>query len=274
MISRLLEPLLSLHGWQAYLLVGVLVFAEDSVMLGFVFPGETAAVLGGVLASKGGVSLGGILAVVVVCAIVGDSAGYAIGDRWGRQLLRLGPLRKRQKGIDTALDAAEPPRRSRRVRGPLLRLPARRCPGAGRHVEDALPHLPARQCAGRHLLGIPLRPPRLLRGGAGREGDRDRCPTSCSPSSPSSSWCSWCATAAGRSARSRGPRSPPHPGATRPADRGGQAGGSRTERSPARSPASTRANSPAASSPWASVSIQRTVVGSLRSRPKRPKRGS
>ena len=104
MISRLLEPLLSLHGWEAYVLVGVLVFAEDAVMLGFVFPGETAAILGGVLASKGGVSLGGILAVVVVGAIVGDSVGYAIGDRWGRQLLQLGPLRKRQKGVDAALD--------------------------------------------------------------------------------------------------------------------------------------------------------------------------
>ena len=104
MISRLLQPLLSLHGWEAYLLIGVLVFAEDAIMLGFVFPGETAAILGGVLASKGGVSLGGILAVVIVCAIVGDSVGYAIGDRWGRQLLQLGPLRKRQKGIDTALD--------------------------------------------------------------------------------------------------------------------------------------------------------------------------
>jgi len=103
-ISRLLEPLLSLHGWQAYALVGLLVFAEDAIMLGFVFPGETAAILGGVLASRGGVSLGGILAVVVLCAIVGDSTGYAIGDRWGHQLLRLGPLKKREKGIATALD--------------------------------------------------------------------------------------------------------------------------------------------------------------------------
>ena len=73
-------------------------------MLGFVFPGETAAILGGVLASKGGVDLPAILAVVVVCAIVGDSVGYAVGERWGRQLLQLGPLRKRQKGINTALD--------------------------------------------------------------------------------------------------------------------------------------------------------------------------
>ncbi len=104
MIDKVLQPLLSLHGWQAYALVGVLVFAEAAVLLGFVFPGETAAILGGVLASKGGVTLPAITVVVVVCAIVGDSVGYAVGDRWGRKLLGLGPLRKRQKGLDMALD--------------------------------------------------------------------------------------------------------------------------------------------------------------------------
>ena len=104
MISRLLQPLLSLHGWQGYALVGLLVFAEDAVMLGFVFPGETAAILGGVLASKGGVSLPGIVITVVLCAIVGDSVGYEIGARWGPNVLALGPLRKRQKGIQSALD--------------------------------------------------------------------------------------------------------------------------------------------------------------------------
>src|ERR1700689_4087514 len=95
MIDRLLQPLLSLHGWQAYTLVGLLVFAEAAVMLGFVFPGETAAILGGVLASKGGVDL---------TALVAASVGYAVGENWGPQLLRLGPLRKRQKGINAALD--------------------------------------------------------------------------------------------------------------------------------------------------------------------------
>ena len=104
MISRLLQPLLSLHGWQAYALIGLLVFAEDAVMLGFVFPGETAAILGGVLASRGGVSLPGIVITVVLCAIVGDSVGYEIGARWGDKILSLGPLRKRQKGIQAALD--------------------------------------------------------------------------------------------------------------------------------------------------------------------------
>jgi membrane-associated protein len=103
-IDKILQPLLSLSGWEAYVLVGLLVFAEAAVMLGFVFPGETAAILGGVLASKGGVTLPGILATVVVCAIVGDSVGYFVGDKWGRMVLNLGPLRKRQRGIDTALE--------------------------------------------------------------------------------------------------------------------------------------------------------------------------
>jgi membrane protein DedA with SNARE-associated domain len=103
-IDKLLQPLLSLHGWEAYLLVGVLVAAEASVMLGFVFPGETAAIIGGVLASKGNVTLVGMTVCVVLCAIAGDSIGYWVGDKWGPQLLRVGPLRKRQKGVQVALD--------------------------------------------------------------------------------------------------------------------------------------------------------------------------
>jgi membrane-associated protein len=103
-IDKLLQPLLSLQGWEAYLLVGVLVAAEASIMIGFVFPGETAAILGGVLASKGSVSLAGMTVCVVLCAIVGDSIGYWVGDKWGHRLLRLGPLRKRQKGVQVALD--------------------------------------------------------------------------------------------------------------------------------------------------------------------------
>jgi membrane protein DedA with SNARE-associated domain len=87
-----------------YLLVGALVAAEASIMLGFVFPGETAVIIGGVVASRGGVSLPGIAATVVGCAIVGDSIGYWVGDKWGPWLLQLAPLRKRQKGLEAALN--------------------------------------------------------------------------------------------------------------------------------------------------------------------------
>jgi membrane-associated protein len=102
-VSRLLHPLLSLHGWEAYLLIGFLVFAEAAIMLGFVFPGETAAILGGVVAANGGVSIEAIVILVIICAVAGDSVGYFVGTHWGRPLLQVGPLKKRQKGIARAL---------------------------------------------------------------------------------------------------------------------------------------------------------------------------
>lgn len=104
MIGRLLHPILSLHGWQAYALVGVLVFAEAAIMLGFVFPGETAVILGGVLASQHRVNIVALIILVVVCAIVGDSVGYYVGQRWGRRLLQVRLLRKRERILNRALE--------------------------------------------------------------------------------------------------------------------------------------------------------------------------
>jgi membrane-associated protein len=104
MIARLLHPILSLHGWEAYALVGLLVFAEAAIMLGFVFPGETAVILGGVLASNHRVNIICIILVVIGCAIAGDSVGYLVGQKWGRRLLNLRPLRKRHRILDRALE--------------------------------------------------------------------------------------------------------------------------------------------------------------------------
>ena len=173
-ISRLLEPLLSLQGWEAYLLVGVLVFAEAGVMLGFVFPGETAAILGGVLASKGGVSLAGIVTVVVLCAIVGDSVGYAVGHRWGRSLLSLGPLRKRQKGIDMALDQLSRRGATAVFVGRFSAFLRAVIPGlAGMSIMRYRVFLGA-NAARRTRVGSDVLPPRLLRRSARREGHGDR----------------------------------------------------------------------------------------------------
>ena len=104
MIARLLDPLLNLHGWEVYSLVGALVFAEASILIGFVFPGETAVILGGVSASRGHVNIAVLIAVVVSCAIAGDSVGYAIGEKWGRRLLGTKLLRKRRRLLDGVFD--------------------------------------------------------------------------------------------------------------------------------------------------------------------------
>ena len=103
MISHLLDPLLNLHGWEAYALVGALVFSEAAILIGFVFPGETAVIVGGVAASRGHINIVTLLVVVDACAISGDSVGYLVGREWGQRLLDIRLLRHRQHLLQAAL---------------------------------------------------------------------------------------------------------------------------------------------------------------------------
>ena len=199
-------------------------------------------------------SLAGIVAVVVVCAIVGDSVGYAIGDRWGHQLLQLGPLRKRQKGIARRLDQLS-------RRGALAVFVGR----FSAFLRAVIPGL----------------------AGMSKMRYRSSCPPTRSAASAGGSSTCCSATSSGeRVEKATGIasdillglivvvivvalRAPPSQGeagdrgaggdggaerATPPVEpvasgRAGQDGRPSTERSPARRPASTRANSPAASLP-------------------------
>jgi membrane-associated protein len=103
-ISHLLDPLLNLHGWEAYALVGALVFCEAAILIGFVFPGETAVIVGGVAASRGHINIVTLIVVVVACGIGGDSVGYLVGREWGQRLLDIRLLRHRQHLLHAALD--------------------------------------------------------------------------------------------------------------------------------------------------------------------------
>jgi len=85
--------LLNFSGPAAYALIGFLAFAEAALMVGFFIPGETAVVIGGVLAGLGRVNLGVMIAVVVVCAIVGDSVGFEVGRKAGPWLTTHRPLK-------------------------------------------------------------------------------------------------------------------------------------------------------------------------------------
>jgi membrane protein DedA with SNARE-associated domain len=103
-VSSWLDSILHLPAIVVYVVVGLVVFAEDALFVGFVLPGETAAVLGGVAASRGNVSVALMCVVVVLAAIVGDSVGYEIGARYGTRLLRLQVLQRRKDRIDAARD--------------------------------------------------------------------------------------------------------------------------------------------------------------------------
>jgi membrane-associated protein len=103
-VSSLMDSVLTAPPALVYLVVGVLVFAEDALFIGFVIPGETAAVLGGVAAARGNVGLAGMLAVVVLAAVVGDSVGYEVGRAAGPRILRARSLVRHRERIDTARD--------------------------------------------------------------------------------------------------------------------------------------------------------------------------
>jgi membrane protein DedA with SNARE-associated domain len=85
--------LLHFHGPTAYAVVGFFAFAEAALLVGFFIPGETAVVIGGVLAGLHRVDLEVMMAVVVVCAIVGDSVGFELGKRAGPWLMSRRPLK-------------------------------------------------------------------------------------------------------------------------------------------------------------------------------------
>ena len=78
-MSGFLDGILNLPPLLIYLVVFLVVFAEDAIFVGFVIPGETAAVLAGVATFFGTTDLAVSIIVVVVAAILGDTVGYEVG---------------------------------------------------------------------------------------------------------------------------------------------------------------------------------------------------
>jgi membrane-associated protein len=104
-ISFLLAKIQDLPSGLVYGLVALLVFGEAALFIGFVLPGETAVIVAGVVAARGHVNIVVLCVIVVAAAIAGDSVGYFIGERYGKQLFHLPILRSRREAMDRALDA-------------------------------------------------------------------------------------------------------------------------------------------------------------------------
>lgn len=103
-MNTLLNYLTAVPAPLAYAVIAALVFSEAALFFGFVIPGETAVIIGGVLAALGHLNVAVLFALVIVCAVVGDSVGYEIGKKLGPRLTRLGPLRSHQHRVQSALD--------------------------------------------------------------------------------------------------------------------------------------------------------------------------
>jgi len=70
------------------LLIGLIVFAESGLLIGFFLPGDTLLFAAGLFASQGHLPLLLLLMIVVLAAIIGDNVGYSIGRRTGHRIFR------------------------------------------------------------------------------------------------------------------------------------------------------------------------------------------
>lgn len=113
-MNAVIEHLLGAPAWVVYVVVGLVVFAEDALFVGFVLPGETLAILGGATASLGHTHLTVVMTIVVLAAVVGDSAGYEVGRIAGPRLLTLPLLRRHESRLHDAQDVV------RRRGGPAI----------------------------------------------------------------------------------------------------------------------------------------------------------
>lgn len=71
-----------------YVGVFAIVFAESGLLIGFFLPGDSLLFTAGFLASQEILSLPVLLIGCAICAIAGDSVGYAFGRRVGRRLFQ------------------------------------------------------------------------------------------------------------------------------------------------------------------------------------------
>lgn len=70
------------------LLIGLIVFAESGLLIGFFLPGDTLLFAAGFFAAQGKLSLFWLLVVLIVAAVVGDNVGYTIGKHTGKRIFK------------------------------------------------------------------------------------------------------------------------------------------------------------------------------------------
>jgi len=85
--------LIDIEGWLksgGLVLLGLMVFAESGMLVGFFLPGDSLLFIAGFLASDAGGNVlppvPWVIVTVVATAIIGDQVGYAIGRRLGPKL--------------------------------------------------------------------------------------------------------------------------------------------------------------------------------------------
>jgi len=87
MLEQINDLIQHLENW-GYLIVFLIVVLECQAFLGLFMPGESMVLLAGFLAGQDVFDVRLLIGVVAVGAIIGDSIGYELGRRLGRDWLR------------------------------------------------------------------------------------------------------------------------------------------------------------------------------------------
>ncbi len=69
-----------------YIGLFIIVFAESGIFVGFFLPGDSLLFAAGLLASQGFLDIIYLIPLLAIAAILGDSAGYWTGKKFGRRL--------------------------------------------------------------------------------------------------------------------------------------------------------------------------------------------
>ncbi|HUU40287.1 MAG TPA: bifunctional DedA family/phosphatase PAP2 family protein, partial [Desulfatiglandales bacterium] len=85
MESKILAVLLPQFTHWGYYIIILITFLETSAFLGLLVPGETVVVMAGLLVTRGVLELGDVICAASLGAIMGDTVGYFIGRRFGKE---------------------------------------------------------------------------------------------------------------------------------------------------------------------------------------------
>lgn len=80
--------LITLIKTVGYLGIFAIVFLESGLMIGFFFPGDSLLFTAGFLASQGILDIKALIVGCFLAAVLGDSIGYYIGQKFGRKLFK------------------------------------------------------------------------------------------------------------------------------------------------------------------------------------------
>jgi membrane-associated protein len=95
LVTQLVEWLQPFFASFGYAIVSVAMFLESAAFTGILVPGDVILAIGGVYAGRGELALPGVIACGALFGILGSTAGYLLGRRYGDSILRRAPILRR-----------------------------------------------------------------------------------------------------------------------------------------------------------------------------------